>query len=186
MAPKQSKPEITLLNFPALSPHLSGLIWTVMLSSAAIVITLPRESGIRTLVASTILRLIFSVGPEPTLWLLGFLTVSRQKKYLLGIRRSNVNVFCFQVLLKIIHLISIIGNQGTLSKSIEQIVTNVELLYHLFYLIFCFLGIAMHPFFFSVLVSSLTTTFTIRLVLRLSFGSSFFSYSTSSTEKKLS
>lgn len=51
-----------------------------MLSSGVIVVTLPRESGIRTLVASTILRLIFSLGPEPTLWLLGFLTVSR--KYL--------------------------------------------------------------------------------------------------------
>lgn len=50
-----------------------------MLASAAIVITLPRESGIRTLVASTILRLIFSVGPEPTLWLLGFLTVKKNK-----------------------------------------------------------------------------------------------------------
>lgn len=48
-----------------------------MLVSAAIVITLPRESGIRTFVASTILRLIFSVGPEPTLWLLGFLTVKK-------------------------------------------------------------------------------------------------------------
>lgn len=59
-----------------LSSHLSALIWTVMLSSAIIVITLPRESGIRTLVASTILRLIFSIGPEPTLWLLGFLTVN--------------------------------------------------------------------------------------------------------------
>ena len=60
-----------------LSSHFSGLIWAVMLSSAVIVVTLPRESGIRTLVASTILRLIFSIGPEPTLWLLGFLTVSK-------------------------------------------------------------------------------------------------------------
>ncbi|XP_012277978.1 inositol 1,4,5-trisphosphate receptor isoform X3 [Orussus abietinus] len=115
---------------PNLGSHLSALIWTVMLSSAAIVITLPRESGIRTLVASTILRLIFSVGPEPTLWLLGFVTV----------------------VLKVVHLISIIGNQGTLTKSIEQIVTNVELLYHLSYLIFCVLGMCMHPFFYSVLL----------------------------------
>jgi hypothetical protein len=59
-----------------LGQHLSGLIWAVMLVSAAIVITLPRESGIRTFVASTILRLIFSVGPEPTLILLGTITVS--------------------------------------------------------------------------------------------------------------
>ncbi|XP_046746795.1 inositol 1,4,5-trisphosphate receptor isoform X1 [Diprion similis] len=115
---------------PELSAHLSGLIWTVMLSFAVIVVTLPRESVIWTFVAATIFRLIYSVGPEPTLWLLGFLTV----------------------LLKIIHLISIIGNQGTLSKSIDQIVTNGELLYHLSYLIFCVLGIAMHPFFFSVLL----------------------------------
>lgn len=55
--------------------HISALIWTVMLASAAIVITLPRESGIRVLVASTILRLIMSIGPEPTLWILCFLTV---------------------------------------------------------------------------------------------------------------
>lgn len=66
-----------------LSYHLSALIWTVMLASAAIVITLPRESGIRTFVASTILRLIFSLGPEPTLWLLGFVTV--KYKYNLNI-----------------------------------------------------------------------------------------------------
>ncbi|CAL1674782.1 unnamed protein product [Lasius platythorax] len=115
---------------PKLSYHLSALIWTVMLASAAIVITLPRESGIRTLVASTILRLIFSVGPEPTLWLLGFLTIT----------------------LKVVHLISIIGNQGTLTRSIEQIITNIELLYHILYLIFCVLGIFMHPFFYSVLL----------------------------------
>lgn len=47
-----------------------------MLISAAIVITVPRESGIRTLVVSIILGMIFSAGPEPTLWLLGTLTVS--------------------------------------------------------------------------------------------------------------
>ncbi|KAG7206265.1 hypothetical protein KM043_003649 [Ampulex compressa] len=115
---------------PKLGSHLSGLIWTVMISSAVIVVTLPRESGIRTLVASTILRLIFSIGPEPTLWLLGFVTV----------------------VLKVVHLISIIGNQGTLTKSLEQIVTNVEILYHISYLIFCVLGICMHPFFYSVLL----------------------------------
>lgn len=66
---------LTMNRFAELGPHLSGLIWAVMLVSAAIVITLPRESGIRTLVASTILRMIFSAGPEPTLWLLGTLTV---------------------------------------------------------------------------------------------------------------
>ncbi|XP_034937156.1 inositol 1,4,5-trisphosphate receptor isoform X4 [Chelonus insularis] len=111
-------------------PHLSSLIWAVMLISGTIVITLPRESGIRTLVASTILRLIFSIGPEPTLWLLGISTL----------------------ILKIIHMISIIGNQGTLTKTPDQIITDAELWYHAFYLIFCILGICMHPFFYSVLL----------------------------------
>lgn len=31
----------------------------------------------RSLVLATILRCIFSMGPEPTLWLLGFITVNR-------------------------------------------------------------------------------------------------------------
>nr|CAD7455068.1 unnamed protein product [Timema tahoe] len=112
------------------SHHVSGLIWAVMLVSAAIVITLPRESGVRTLVASTILRMIFSGGPEPTLWLLGSITF----------------------LVKGIHLVSIMGNQGTFSKSFGQMVTDAELLYHLTYLIFCVLGLCMHPFFYSVLL----------------------------------
>ena len=59
-----------------LDPRLSGLVWAAMLISLAIVITLPRPSGIRTFIASTILRLIFSVGLEPTLYLLGTLNVS--------------------------------------------------------------------------------------------------------------
>ncbi|XP_046406859.1 inositol 1,4,5-trisphosphate receptor isoform X3 [Ischnura elegans] len=115
---------------PKLGAHLSGLIWFIMLVSAMIVITLPRQSGIRALVASTILRMIFSVGPEPTMWLLGTMTV----------------------LLKGIHLVSIMGNQGTFQKNCEQIVTDAELLYHLAYLIMCFLGLCMHPFFYSFLL----------------------------------
>lgn len=136
-----------------------------MLASAAIIITLPRESGIRTFVASTILRLIFSVGPEPTLWLLGFVTViyktrmdvSNYNMLLLFI--SKCIIFMLQIALKVVHLISIIGNQGTLTRSVEQIISNIELLYHMSYLAFCVLGIFMHPFFYSVLVSNKVTNF---------------------------
>ncbi len=56
--------------------HLSGLIWAVMLLSAAIAITLPKPAGIRTLIITAIIRLIYSVGPEPTLALLGSTAVS--------------------------------------------------------------------------------------------------------------
>ncbi|XP_072402535.1 inositol 1,4,5-trisphosphate receptor isoform X3 [Diabrotica undecimpunctata] len=115
---------------PTISSTISVLIWFAMLSSSAIVVTLPRETGIRTLVASTILRLIYSLGPEPTLWLLGTVTI----------------------LLKCIHLVSIMGNHGTLTKTYQQILTDAELLYHLGYLIFCILGLIMHPFFYSVLL----------------------------------
>jgi len=67
---------------------------------------------------------------------------------------SKYIITMLQIILKIIHLISIIGNQGTLTRSVEQIITNIELLYHMLYLTFCVLGIFMHPFFYSVLVSS--------------------------------
>ena len=63
-----------------LEPHLSALLWMAMLVSLAIVIVLPQPHGIRALIASTILRLIFSVGLEPTLLLLGGFNVSVYQK----------------------------------------------------------------------------------------------------------
>ena len=59
-----------------LDSRLSGLVWTAMLVSSAFVVTVPGPSGVRSLVASTILRFIFSAGLEPTLILLGFINVS--------------------------------------------------------------------------------------------------------------
>lgn len=51
-------------------------------------------------------------------------------------------------------MISIMGNQGTFTKNFKQMVTDAELLYHLVYVVFCILGLCMHPFFYSVLVST--------------------------------
>jgi hypothetical protein len=45
------------------------------------------------------------------------------------------------------------GNQGTFTKNFKQMVTDAELLYHFAYVVFCVLGLCMHPFFYSVLVS---------------------------------
>lgn len=114
-----------------LNSHMSWLIWAIMLTSLAIVVTLPRESGIRTLVASIILRCIFSLGPEPTLWLLGSSTV----------------------LFKGVHIVSLMGNHGTLEKHFFKIITDAQLLYHLFYMMLVLCGILVHPFFYSILVS---------------------------------
>ena len=57
-------------------PHISGLIWVFLLVSAAVVITIPTPMAIKSLVMASILRLIFSFGPEFTLTLLGFSIVS--------------------------------------------------------------------------------------------------------------
>ncbi|CAB3383323.1 Hypothetical predicted protein [Cloeon dipterum] len=117
-------------NVPQVSTHWSALTWAVMMVSAAIVITVPRQASVKTLIAFTIVRMILSIGPEPTLLLLGTATV----------------------VLKGIHLVSIMGNQGTFTKSFRQIATDFELIYHLIYLTFCMLALFMHPFFYSVLL----------------------------------
>nr|ASO75059.1 inositol 1,4,5-trisphosphate receptor (IP3R) [Bemisia tabaci] len=115
---------------PKLGVHLSWLIWIIMLSSFAFLIAIPKRAAIRLFSVMTIVRSIFSSGPEPTLLLLGGTTV----------------------LMKGVHLISIMGNQGTFTKKINQILCDVEIIYHLFYVIFCVLGLCMHPFFYSVLL----------------------------------
>ncbi|XP_064604842.1 inositol 1,4,5-trisphosphate receptor-like isoform X2 [Liolophura sinensis] len=113
-----------------LDSRLSGLVWTAMLVSLAIVITLPRPAGIRTLIASTILRLIFSVGLEPTLWLLGAMNVINKGVY----------------------LVSLMGNRGTFTKPIGHILTDFEFMYHVCYLLLCMLGLCAHEFFYSLLL----------------------------------
>ncbi|KAI1890897.1 hypothetical protein AGOR_G00158330 [Albula goreensis] len=116
-----------------LEPHLSVLLWMAMLVSLAIVIILPQPHGIRALIASTILRLIFSVGLEPTLFLLG----------------------AFNVCNKIIFLMSFVGNRGTFTRGYKAMIMDVEFLYHLLYLIICSLGVFVHVFFYSLLLFDL-------------------------------
>ncbi|XP_053508952.1 inositol 1,4,5-trisphosphate receptor type 1 isoform X8 [Ictalurus furcatus] len=116
-----------------LEPHLSALLWAAMLVSLAIVIVLPQPHGIRALIASTILRLIFSVGLEPTLFLLG----------------------AFNVCNKVIFLMSFVGNRGTFTRGYKAMIMDVEFLYHLLYLIICILGVFVHVFFYSLLLFDL-------------------------------
>ncbi|XP_062319249.1 inositol 1,4,5-trisphosphate receptor type 1 isoform X4 [Osmerus eperlanus] len=116
-----------------LEPHLSALLWGAMLVSLVIVLILPQPHGIRALIASTILRLIFSVGLEPTLFLLG----------------------AFNVCNKIIFLMSFVGNRGTFTRGYKAMIMDVEFLYHLLYLIICSLGVFVHVFFYSLLLFDL-------------------------------
>lgn len=106
-------------------------MWTITLLSLISVCTVPRPSGVRTFATSVILRMIYSIGPAPVLFLLGFLTV----------------------ILKGVHIISILGNHGTLEKHFLKIVRDVQLIYHFAYMVFCLAGMLAHPFFYSVLVN---------------------------------
>uniref|UniRef100_A0A671Y5K7 Inositol 1,4,5-trisphosphate receptor n=1 Tax=Sparus aurata TaxID=8175 RepID=A0A671Y5K7_SPAAU len=116
-----------------LDPHLSALLWMGVFATLVIVIIMPQPLGIRALVIITILRLIFSVGLEPTLFLLG----------------------AFNVCNKIIFLISFVGNRGTFTRGYKAMVLDFEFLYHLMYLIICSLGVFVHVFFYSLLLFDL-------------------------------
>ncbi|GBP96704.1 Inositol 1,4,5-trisphosphate receptor [Eumeta japonica] len=150
---------------PKLGQHLSLVVWLVSLCAGCLVMILPRPSGVRTLLATGIIRLIFSVGPEPTLWALGMSTLQPSTLALSKLMVVDdplssmitsgtyglMYYLTHRIVVKGIHLVSIMGNQGTLTKSTAKVITDPELLYHSIYLGFCFLGICCHPFFFSVL-----------------------------------
>lgn len=116
---------------PELGFHVSMAIWICFFCTLGLVVMRPRGSAVKALVASVIIRFIFSMGPEPTLWMLGSLTV----------------------IMKGVHIVAIMGNHGTLEKHLGKILTDAELLYHFGYMTFCIFGMFLHPFFYSVLVS---------------------------------
>ena len=46
------------------------------------------------------------------------------------------------------------GNNGTFSRTRYENLTNFELVYHVGYLLLCVLGLCLHEFFYSLLVST--------------------------------
>ena len=92
--------------FDASLPHStpsgpSGLVWAAMLTSLAVLVTVPNSYAIKSLIVSCLCRMIMSLGPAISLWILGVAIV----------------------LFKGVHLVSIIGNLGTLNKSLGQVST---------------------------------------------------------------
>lgn len=120
-------------NFLELDPKLSALIWTALLISLSFIITYPNKTGIRTFIASAILRLIYSLGLEPTLWFIGSINV------------INKGIF----------LVSYMGNKGTFSLSFKHIFSDLEFIYHLGLLILCILGLCVHEFCYGLLVKKI-------------------------------
>merc|ERR1719348_501251 len=117
-------------DLPHFSPGYSGLVWASMLTSLAVLVTVPNNFAIKSLICSCLCRMIMSCGPAISLWVLGVAIV----------------------IFKGVHLVSIIGNMGTLNKSLAQILTEYELMYHIFLMILCVTGLCMHPFFYSILL----------------------------------
>ena len=105
-----------------LDSKVSALIWTSLLITLSFIITYPNKTGIRAFFASAILRLIYSLGLEPTLWFIGSINV------------INKGIF----------LVSYMGNRGIFSQTINRIFSDFEFLYHLSYLLLCLLGLCVH------------------------------------------
>ncbi|XP_071509549.1 inositol 1,4,5-trisphosphate receptor-like [Diadema antillarum] len=113
-----------------LDPRLSRLVWTVMFFSLATILALPKPSGVRTFIIASVLQMILTIGVIPTLSFLGFINLTT----------------------KVVYILSFFGNGGLMNKRFSYIVTNPEVLYHLWYLTMCALGTAVDPLFYSVLM----------------------------------
>ena len=111
---------------------ISILLWALTMIATAAFLKFRSRFMARTLIIPCIVRGIYTFGVETSLIILGIMNVASAA----------------------VHLISIMGNRGTFTKSILQILTDFEIIYHVIYLIFCILGLCFHPFFYSVLLLS--------------------------------
>lgn len=54
---------------------------------------------------------------------------------------------------KIVFLVSFVGNRGTFTRGYRAVVMDMAFLYHVAYVLVCMLGLCVHEFFYSFLVS---------------------------------
>ena len=117
-------------NLPTLDPFVSLFLWILVISSISGLATFKKRAWIRSVMITLLLRCIFTFGIESSLVLLGI-----------------ANVLSTGV-----HLMSIMGNRGTFTKSIIEICSDLEIIYHLVFLSFGIFGLCIHPLFYSVLL----------------------------------
>ena len=60
----------------------------------------------------------------------------------------------FQVIIKAIFIVSYVGNRGTFDHNVRRLLSDRNLVLHLMYFTFGFLGLTVHTFFYCILVSS--------------------------------
>ncbi|XP_061430042.1 inositol 1,4,5-trisphosphate receptor type 1-like [Lethenteron reissneri] len=90
----------------------------------------PSRKALRLLSVPAIAFFIFTLGLEATVILLGSANVCN----------------------KLVFLASFVGNRGRFAGGYRAVMLDVELLYHVAYLLICVLGLLAHPFFFSLLL----------------------------------
>ena len=113
-----------------LDPFVSVFLWFFVICCFSALITFKKRPWLHLSLIALLIRCIFTIGIEPSLTLLGILNVLSTG----------------------VHLISIMGNRGTFTKSLFEICTDLEIIYHLIFLSFGILGLCLHPFFYSVLL----------------------------------
>lgn len=86
------------LSLAGINSHLNGLLWVALIIMLAIVVSFQKKILMYLLGCVSILRLIFSFGPEPTLWLLGSANVSPLGIYLIASPSLCLDVFLFYFL----------------------------------------------------------------------------------------
>ena len=77
-------------------------------------------------------------------------------KFMVNKKLAIVHNECvlLQVLNGIVYLVSLMGNRGTFTKSLHGIITDLEFIYHMGYLVISMMGMCVHEFFYSLLVST--------------------------------
>ncbi|OCT55613.1 hypothetical protein XELAEV_18000411mg [Xenopus laevis] len=118
--------------FPGtLSPLFSVLLWVALSVCTTMLFMLPKPFGIRPFLVSVMLRSIYTIGLAPTLILLGAGNLWN----------------------KVVFLVSFVGNRGTFTRGYRAVIMDMAFLYHVVYVIVCMLGLFVHEFFYSFLVS---------------------------------
>lgn len=98
------------------------------------------------------LRALMTFGVKPTLTVFGTLQVNRRKIGTLNFISSQL-LFKFQLTNKFIYIVSYVGYKGLYEKSLLRKLSDGDFVYHSSFLFCNVLGVFIHPFFYSLLVS---------------------------------
>lgn len=130
--------------------HWLLLAWLMTFVLGALFCYFRRVLTFKLFVLFFLFDLIYLIGPEPTLILLGTSLVSLwQYSTKTGVKLLHWDCI-LQVMLKAVHFFSVMWNQGTFTKNFNQIVRDTW--YHIWYILVCVISLLIHPFWYCILV----------------------------------